>query len=94
MPRASWRPGTGKSELARQVAGHLSIAVLSVDPIEAPMLRAGIAQSFETGLAAYLVVEAIAGAQLALGQSVIVDAVETCEANTTRVLAWLAVTGL
>jgi predicted kinase len=72
-------PGTGKSELARQVAGHLSIAVLSVDPIESAMLRAGIAQSFETGLAAYLVVEAIADAQLALGQSVIVDAVNGVE---------------
>ena len=72
-------PGTGKSELARQVAGHLGIAVLSVAPIESAMLRAGIRQSFETGLAAYLVVEAIADAQLALGQTVIVDAVNGVE---------------
>jgi predicted kinase len=72
-------PGTGKSELARQVAGRFGIAVLSVDPIESAVLRAGIGQSFETGLAAYLVVEAIVDAQLALGQGVIVDAVNGVE---------------
>ena len=59
-------PGTGKSELGQQLARRLDISVLSVDPIEAAILRAGIAQSFETGLAAYLVAETIAAAQLVL----------------------------
>jgi predicted kinase len=68
-------PGTGKSLLAAGLSRQLGIPVLSVDPIESAMLRAGLAQSFETGLAAYLVVEAIADGALALGQSAIVDAV-------------------
>jgi predicted kinase len=72
-------PGTGKSELARGIAGRLRIPVLSVDPIESAILRAGIAPGFATGLAAYLVVEALADSQLSLGQSVIVDAVNAVE---------------
>jgi predicted kinase len=72
-------PGTGKSELAQGLARRLHIPVLSVDPVEAALLRAGIPQSFETGLAAYLVVEALADAQLALGADVIVDAVNSVE---------------
>jgi predicted kinase len=72
-------PGTGKSELAQAVGRALEIPVLSVDPIEAAMLRAAIARGFDTGLAAYLVVEAVADAQLALGMSVIVDAVNAME---------------
>jgi predicted kinase len=72
-------PGTGKSELAQGLARRLRTPVLSVDPVEAALLRAGISQSFETGLAAYLAVEAVAEAQLALGQDVIVDAVNSVE---------------
>lgn len=72
-------PGTGKSELAQQLGGRLRIPVLSVDPIESAILRAGIAPGFATGLAAYLVVEALADAQLSLGQDVIVDAVNAVE---------------
>ena len=72
-------PGTGKSALAEAVARRLRIAVLSVDPIESAILRAGIAPSFETGLAAYLVVEALADSELARDQSVIVDAVNAVE---------------
>lgn len=72
-------PGTGKSELAQRLGGRLRIPVLSVDPIESAILRAGIARGFATGLAAYLVVEALADAQLSLGQDVIVDAVNAVE---------------
>lgn len=72
-------PGTGKSELAGRLGGRLRIPVLSVDPIESAILRAGIAPGFATGLAAYLVVEALADAQLSLGQDVIVDAVNAVE---------------
>jgi predicted kinase len=72
-------PGTGKSRLANGLARALRHAVLSVDPIEAAILRAGVARGFATGLAAYLVVEAVADLELGLGQSVIVDAVSAVE---------------
>ena len=71
--------GTGKSELAQQIGRRLRIPVFSVDPVESAILRAGISQSFETGLAAYLVVEALTDAQLALGLDAIVDAVNAEE---------------
>jgi predicted kinase len=73
-------PGTGKSELAGHLARALGLPLLSVDPIEAALLRAGLTRSFATGLGAYLVVEALADSQLALGQSVIVDAVNSVDA--------------
>jgi predicted kinase len=72
-------PGTGKSALANLVGRDLRIPVLSVDPIEAAILRAGASQDFGTGLAAYLVVEALVDSQLNLGQSAIVDAVNSVE---------------
>lgn len=72
-------PGTGKSTLANQVARELRLPVFSVDPIESALLRAGLARSFETGLAAYLVAEALADSQLTLGQGAIVDAVNSVE---------------
>jgi predicted kinase len=73
-------PGTGKSELAGHIARALGVPLLSVDPIEAALLRAGLTRGFATGLAAYLVVEALADSQLALGQAAIVDAVNSVEA--------------
>ncbi len=72
-------PGTGKSEVAGRLAGRLRIPLFSVDPIEAAMLRAGISQGLETGLAAYFVVEALVDAQLRLGLDAIVDAVNAEE---------------
>jgi predicted kinase len=68
-------PGTGKSELAKHLGRALGLPVFSVDPIESALLRAGIRHCFETGLAAYLVAEALASVQLELGQGVIIDAV-------------------
>lgn len=72
-------PGTGKSDLAMGIARRIGFPVLSVDPIEAAIMRAGIPQSFQTGLAAYLVVETIAEMELAAGRGVIVDAVNGVE---------------
>lgn len=72
-------PGTGKSALAEKVARRLGVAWLSVDPIESAIVGAGIRRGFETGLAAYRVVEVVAEAQLASGQSVVVDAVNAVE---------------
>jgi predicted kinase len=72
-------PGTGKSTIAERVAERLKLPILSVDPIESAIIRAGIPRSFATGLAAYLVAEALAGEQLTLGNSVLIDAVNAEE---------------
>ncbi len=68
-------PGSGKSAVADALARRLNAPVLSVDPIEAAIWRAGIAPSFETGVAAYEVAAAVAQEQLRLGHHVVVDAV-------------------
>jgi predicted kinase len=74
-------PGVGKSTLAGALARATELPVFSVDPIESAMLHAGLAPSFETGYAAYLVAQALADARLALGQGAIVDAVNAEEAG-------------
>lgn len=72
-------PGSGKSALAEDLASALGCAVLSVDPVEAAMWRAGVSRDQPTGLAAYVIVEALAAEQLRLGQTVVVDAVNAVE---------------
>ena len=78
-------PGSGKSAVAQDLSQALNCAVLSVDPAEAAMWRAGVSKSEPTGLAAYMVVEALAAEQIALGRDVIVDAVNASmsQAGTT-----------
>ncbi|UXX91394.1 AAA family ATPase [Streptomyces sp. AD2-2] len=73
-------PGAGKSSVAGALGRELSAPVVSVDPIEAAMWRAGVARDQPTGLAAYVVAEAVADGVLGMGQSVIVDAVNAVEA--------------
>jgi predicted kinase len=68
-------PGSGKSTVARRLAEVLRAPVVSVDPIEAALWRAGIDRAQPTGLAAYVAAEAVADGILALGQTVVVDAV-------------------
>ncbi len=68
-------PGTGKSTVAEGIAKQLRLPTFSVDPIESAIIKSGIKRSFETGLAAYLVAESLAGEQLKLGVSAIIDAV-------------------
>jgi len=68
-------PGSGKSAVADALGALLAAPVLSVDPVEAAMWRAGIDRDQPTGLAAYAVVDAVAEAVLRLGQPAIVDAV-------------------
>jgi predicted kinase len=72
-------PGAGKSTLADGLGTALRAPAFSVDPIEGAIAAAGIVRSFETGLAAYLVVEEVANAVLARGLDVIVDAVSGVE---------------
>jgi predicted kinase len=76
-------PGSGKSTLADGLGAALHVPVLSVDPIESAILRAGLAPSFETGLAAYLVAEACADACLRAGADAIVDAVSSVDEART-----------
>jgi predicted kinase len=68
-------PGSGKSTLAELVGDRLGIAVVSVDPIESSILRAGIESSQPTGLAAYLVAGTLAESIIRTGRSLIIDAV-------------------
>ncbi len=72
-------PGSGKSAVAEGVAGKLKLPLLSVDPVESAIIKSGIAKSFETGLAAYLVAKNLAAEQLKIGNSVVIDAVNAEE---------------
>ncbi|MDJ1113411.1 AAA family ATPase [Microbacterium dauci] len=73
-------PGSGKSTIAEGIARSLGCALLSVDPIEAAMWRAGIHREQPTGVAAYVVAEDLAREQLVLGNDAIVDAVNDVDA--------------
>jgi predicted kinase len=72
-------PGTGKTTVARAVAVRLRGAFVRVDEVEAAMWRAGIGREQPTGLAAYVVAEAVAEGCLRAGTPVIVDAVNPVE---------------
>jgi predicted kinase len=72
-------PGAGKSTIAEILGHRLGYAVISVDPIESAILSAGIDADQPTGLAAYLVADAIADAALGNGVSIIVDAVNAVD---------------
>jgi predicted kinase len=72
-------PGTGKSTLARAIAGKIEGIWLRVDVVEAALLKAGLQRSFETGLAAYIVDNDIAADHLRLGRAVVIDAVNGIE---------------
>jgi predicted kinase len=82
-------PGSGKTTVGRVVAEMLTAAYIRIDALEAAMWRAGIEREQPTGLAAYVVAEAIAEGSLAAGSSVVVDAVNAVEAarKTWRDLA-------
>jgi predicted kinase len=72
-------PGAGKTMMAEILGGRLAASVVSVDPIEAAILHAGIDSDQPTGLAAYLVAETITEALIVSGHSVIVDAVNAVD---------------
>jgi predicted kinase len=73
-------PGTGKTTLARIVAGELEATYLRIDAIESALWRAGIERAEPTGLAAYVVAYAVAEGCLETGAAVVVDAVNPVEA--------------
>lgn len=68
-------PGAGKSTIGQVLSGRLNVPVVSIDPIESAILRAGIDRDQPTGLAAYLVGRMQAATLLETGRSVLVDAV-------------------
>jgi predicted kinase len=72
-------PGTGKSSVAAALATRLGAVGLSVDPIEDALLGAGLPPSWEVGVAAYEAARVMAEQNLALGRSVVVDAVNDGE---------------
>ena len=67
-------PGTGKSTLAVRVGAALPASLLAVDTVD-HVLHSYQVTEHKPGYAAYGVVAALAGVQLALGQGVVVDAV-------------------
>jgi predicted kinase len=68
-------PGTGKTAVAAGLAARIGAVHLSIDPIEDALLGAGLAPTWETGVAAYEATRVAAELNLALGWSVVVDAV-------------------
>lgn len=68
------RPGTGKTTLGRRLAGELHAAHLRIDAIETAVVRCGVAEP-PVGPVGYVVAHEIAAATLAVGTSVVVDAV-------------------
>jgi len=72
-------PGAGKSTVAEGIARALHAPILAVDPIEAAMWRGGL-QDGLSGVAAYVVAAGLADAQLALGITTVIDAVNPVEA--------------
>jgi predicted kinase len=72
-------PGAGKSAVADGVARAIAAPVFSVDPLEATLNRAGITRDHRSDYAAYDLVATLARSQLVLGQSAVVDAVNSIE---------------
>lgn len=68
-------PGSGKTLLARALGIALDAVVLSVDSVEKSIRRAGVNPAEPIGLAAYSVTQGLADDELALGHTVVADAV-------------------
>jgi predicted kinase len=68
-------PGVGKTAVAAEVALRTGGVHLSIDPVEDAMLACGLPPDWNLGVAAYEAVRAMAASNLALGRTVVVDAV-------------------
>ena len=86
-------PGTGKSAIAEAIGARLLKPVVSVDPIESAILRAGIDADQPTGLAAYLVAETLAETVMHAGHGVIIDAVNAVDPAREQWVSLAARTG-
>jgi predicted kinase len=68
-------PGTGKSRLAEAVGRALGIPVFAKDWLEASLRRSGLREQERLGYAGYELLTTLAGRQLAMGQSAVLDSV-------------------
>ena len=87
-------PGTGKTAVAEAVARETGSVHLSIDAVEDALLGAGLEASWTTGVAAYEAARAAAELNLALGRTVVVDAVNDSEpardsSRATMTFCWL-----
>jgi len=73
-------PGVGKTAVATEIARRVGGVHLSVDPVEDALLACGLEPGWQLGVAAYEAVASMASANLALGRTVVVDAVNDSEA--------------
>jgi len=73
-------PGAGKTAVAGGLAVRTNAVHLSIDPVEDALLASGATPGWTTGVGAYEATRAMAEQNLALGQTVIVDAVNDSEA--------------
>jgi predicted kinase len=64
-------PGTGKTTIARELAGRLSAAYLRIDAIEQSLRGAGVA----VGATGYVIANALAAENLRIGGTVVADCV-------------------
>jgi predicted kinase len=71
-------PGTGKTTIARQVAGRLGATYLRIDTIE-QVLRSQLGLPEDVGPAGYDVAYAVGQANLELGRTVVADCVNPLE---------------
>jgi predicted kinase len=72
-------PGVGKSTVAAALAARWGATHLSIDEVEDALLGCGLPAGERTGVAAYEAVRAAAQQNLALGNTVVVDAVNDSE---------------
>ena len=76
-------PATGKTVLAAAVARELGAVLLSLDPVDSALAAEGVRETGAAGRASYAVVGAMAEQNLALGTTVVIDAVNAVgEAKT------------
>lgn len=68
------RPGTGKTTIARRLAQEIRAAYLRIDAIETAVVRCGLTAA-AVGPVGYVVAHELTVANLELGMSVVVDAV-------------------
>ena len=79
-------PGVGKTTISRLVARRLGAALIRVDAIEAAVVTTGLATA-PVGPVGYLIAHQIAAGCLAIGTSVVIDAVNPVPAARA---GWLA----
>ncbi len=79
-------PGSGKTRVAATLARELGCPLISVDTIERGLHDAGVDPEQPLGLAAYAVANRLVDTQLALGHTVVADAVN---AHPEARQAWL-----